>query len=297
MKYTAVLALTMATAGTAFGQTPKPATASFQYVNVLPGAPARVIGFEGMVNVSAIPNRPFSATEERHSLQVLGDGTRIENTDTSKIYRDAQGRTRIERPDGNITISDPAEGTTVELNSNDRTVRRMAVRNTFFKTTNGPGDPAANLDKMTAEAAHRAAVKGEAGVTDVFVQGDPVPGLETRAVRKMIINSAGPNISFRTTDDKGPDSAEESLGTQFINGVNAEGHRSTIKIPVGQIGNNRQLEVVSERWFSNDLQMMVKTSNTDPRFGDTTYQMTNIVQGAQDPSLFQVPADYRQQTR
>ena len=78
----------------------------------------------------------------------------------------------------------------------------------------------------------------------------------------------------------------------FINGINAEGHRSVIKIPAGQIGNNREIQVVSERWFSNDLQMTVKTSNTDPRFGDSTYELTNIVQGAQDPSLFQVPAGF-----
>jgi hypothetical protein len=36
--------------------------------------------------------------------------------------------------------------------------------------------------------------------------------------------------------------------------------------------------------------MNVKTTNSDPRFGETTYQLTNIMQVAPDPILFQVPA-------
>ena len=43
-----------------------------------------------------ITGSQFSATEQRHSLQVLGDGTRIEQSDQSQITRDAEGRTRTE---------------------------------------------------------------------------------------------------------------------------------------------------------------------------------------------------------
>ena len=49
---------------------------------------------------------------------------------------------------------------------------------------------------------------------------------------------------------------------------------------------------MSERWFSSDLQMLIRSSNNDPRFGETTYQLTGILQGAQDPTLFQIPADF-----
>ena len=38
--------------------------------------------------------------------------------------------------------------------------------------------------------------------------------------------------------------------------------------------------------------MLVKSVNTDPRFGTTTYQLTNIVQGEPASTLFQIPADY-----
>jgi hypothetical protein len=89
-----------------------------------------------------------------------------------------------------------------------------------------------------------------------------------------------------------PNLTAEDLGTQFINGVQAQGARIISTIPVGAIGNNRELKTVNERWVSKDLGLQVKTVNSDPRFGTTTYDLTNIVQGAPDPSLFRVPSDY-----
>src|SRR5580692_10727125 len=61
-----------------------------------------------------IRGKPFSATEERHSLQILGDGTRIENTETNRLYRDAEGRTRVEEMDGKVSINDPVARLTIE---------------------------------------------------------------------------------------------------------------------------------------------------------------------------------------
>jgi hypothetical protein len=86
----------------------------------------------------------------------------------------------------------------------------------------------------------------------------------------------------------------ENLKPQMVNGVTAQGTKVTNTIPRGQIGNDREIVVVTERWVSNDLQMLVKSVNTDPRFGDTTYEVTRIIQGPQDGSLFQVPSDYTQ---
>jgi len=91
---------------------------------------------------------------------------------------------------------------------------------------------------------------------------------------------------------EGDNGSVESLPPQMVNGAMAEGTRTTETIPVGKIGNDRAISIVNERWFSDDLQMLVKSTSSDPRFGDTTYQLTNIVQTSPDPSLFQVPADY-----
>lgn len=84
----------------------------------------------------------------------------------------------------------------------------------------------------------------------------------------------------------------EDLPQQMLNGVEVKGTRITITIPTGAIGNDRDLKVVNERWFSDSLKILVKSSNSDPRFGVTTYELTNISQTVPDPALFQIPADY-----
>ncbi|MBV9211198.1 MAG: hypothetical protein JOZ52_11240 [Acidobacteria bacterium] len=84
----------------------------------------------------------------------------------------------------------------------------------------------------------------------------------------------------------------ESLGTQTIEGVEAEGMRSTITIPAGRIGNDRALEIVSERWYSKALQVVVMSKHSDPRMGETVYRLTNIKRNEPDASLFKVPSDY-----
>ena len=87
----------------------------------------------------------------------------------------------------------------------------------------------------------------------------------------------------------------ESLGKQNIEGVEAEGTRTTISIPVGQIGNNQVLEIVTERWYSNELQEVILSKHIDPLQGDHTYRLTNIVRGEPSSELFQPPADFTAQ--
>jgi hypothetical protein len=89
---------------------------------------------------------------------------------------------------------------------------------------------------------------------------------------------------------------KESLGTQTINGVLAEGTRTTRTIPAGAIGNEKALQVVSERWYSADLQIVLKSTRTDPRFGTTTYTVTSLQRTEPAATLFSVPADYTVKT-
>jgi hypothetical protein len=90
----------------------------------------------------------------------------------------------------------------------------------------------------------------------------------------------------------GAELSKESLGTQSINGVDAEGTRVTHTIPAGRIGNDRPINIVFERWYSPDLQMVVKSTRTDPRFGTTTYTVTNVQRAEPAVALFTVPPDY-----
>jgi len=88
------------------------------------------------------------------------------------------------------------------------------------------------------------------------------------------------------------DAKTESLGTKTIEGVQAEGTRSIVVIPAGEIGNDKPLQVVHERWYSSHLQIPVVRKNSDPRLGENSYTLTKITQGEPDAALFQVPADY-----
>jgi hypothetical protein len=84
----------------------------------------------------------------------------------------------------------------------------------------------------------------------------------------------------------------EDLPPQTIGGIAAKGSRITITIPAGTFGNDRDIKVVNERWYSDEMQVLLKSTNSDPRFGVTTYELTNIARTAPDPAIFLVPAEY-----
>jgi hypothetical protein len=86
---------------------------------------------------------------------------------------------------------------------------------------------------------------------------------------------------------------EEVIGRKSIEGVDADGKRSTITIPAGSIGNDRPISIVSERWESPELQTVILSRHIDPRFGETTFRLTGINRAEPPHSLFEVPADYR----
>jgi hypothetical protein len=85
---------------------------------------------------------------------------------------------------------------------------------------------------------------------------------------------------------------QESLGTQTIEGVEAEGSRIVYTIQAGAIGNDRIIEVVFERWYSPELHLVIMAKHTDPRSGETVYRLTNINRSNPDPSLFEIPDGY-----
>jgi len=85
---------------------------------------------------------------------------------------------------------------------------------------------------------------------------------------------------------------KEDLGAQTVNGVPATGTRMTRTIPAGAMGNAQPMQIVRETWVSSDLQVPVTVKISDPRFGTTVTQLTNISRAEPDAALFQAPADY-----
>jgi hypothetical protein len=85
----------------------------------------------------------------------------------------------------------------------------------------------------------------------------------------------------------------ESLGRQTMEGVAVDGRRVTTTIPAGGMGNDQPIQIMTETWFSADLQTMVYSKRSDPRSGDTVTRMVNINRTEPARSLFDAPADYK----
>jgi hypothetical protein len=72
----------------------------------------------------------------------------------------------------------------------------------------------------------------------------------------------------------------------------------TRTIPAEAIGNQNAFVITSERWYSSTLDLLVENVHSDPRFGTTTYQLSNIGMSPAaslflpDPSFTQVQAKF-----
>jgi hypothetical protein len=136
-----------------------------------------------------------------------------------------------------------------------------------------------------------------AAVNDPVTNTRYVLDTDNKTARKMIVPPGEWGATRKHLESAGGRDADNetvttSLGAQTVGGVSAEGTRYTRTIPAGQIGNTKPIVIITERWYSPDLQMVVMTKHTDPRMGETSFQMTNIVRQEPAASLFQVPADY-----
>jgi len=78
--------------------------------------------------------------------------------------------------------------------------------------------------------------------------------------------------------------------------VLAHGTRETATIPAGAIGNERPIEITSERWYSDELEAVVLSRTSDPRFGETSYRLVNVARGEPSADLFAVPQGYELQS-
>lgn len=90
-----------------------------------------------------------------------------------------------------------------------------------------------------------------------------------------------------------PATKTESLGKQMVEGVECEGERAVTTMPAGTIGNDRPIETVNETWYSPELRIMILSKRSDPRFGESTYSVTNITRSEPYAELFQFPSDYK----
>ena len=197
---------------------------------------------------------PYSITfESEESRPGLPEGRRV-LTRLTKLYRDSQGRTRMERfmpvPPGapqdlrwlSIRILDPVAGVGYMFNLRDN----VAIRAVCAPV---PPRPAPTSDERAAA--------------------------EARAEARSRMTSE-----------------TERLGTQMIEGFLAEGKRTTTAYPAGSVNNDQPFVSVREVWHSPELKMEVLSKTTDPLRGDISERLTQFDRAEPDPSLFLPPPGY-----
>ena len=127
-------------------------------------------------------------------------------------------------------------------------------------------------------------------IHDPLLDVEYVIDLKRRTVEKKSFHHQPPPANAELP--KSANAKTEALGKQTIEGIEAEGTRSVITIPIGQIGNDRPLEIVSEQWYAPALQEIILSKHRDPRLGENIYRLTNINRSEPAATLFQPPADF-----
>lgn len=259
--------------------------------------------------------KPYSAEAVTEFVQVLGDGNRIVRKTSARLFRDAEGRTRREEltehggvPDRNsVVITDPVAGNNFILHAGTRIATKTPGMFARFEA-----------GTIAVQRSNNVVVEQRGGEPkiEVFTIPSDTTTAESRAVPLVLPagqgeatvavagGTAGQVTTFTVAGARGgargagpSQVSKEDLGQQQIEGVTANGTRTTTTIPAGAIGNELPITVVSEQWFTPDLDVLVLTRHNDPRVGETTYRLTNISRNEPDRSLFQVPSDYTLQDR
>ncbi len=246
-----------------------------------------------------VKGAPYSAQAVTESVQTLSDGNRIVRKNTAQLYRDAEGRTRREQTVGylgpyaasgeetqTVFINDPVAGFSYILEPSAKTARKMPRRELRFRVEGDAAEGAANQ-----KAAREVLRKVEVERTYQRVPGPAGSDHVTGTAVIVTAPPAGEGPTFMRHSSK-HEAKTEKLEARSFDGVKAEGTRTTVTIPAGEIGNEMPISIVDEHWYSPELQVTVMTRHSDPRSGETTYRLTNISRTEPASALFQVPSDY-----
>jgi hypothetical protein len=224
-------------------------------MNGVPGP--RFLGGEPGMPARVVINAPFTGDLITETSQTLSDGNHIRQSTAAHLVRDSEGRTRREQSLNGLGALGAAEGNARAVFISDPVAGVSYALNPSNRT----------VSRMAGPTRGRGGRNGK----------QPPPPGAPRWGR-----------AANTADIK-----TESLGRQTIEGLPADGSRVTETIRAGAMGNELPIEIVTERWYSPDLQMDVLTRRTDPRFGETVTKLTNISRAEPNHSLFEPPADYK----
>jgi hypothetical protein len=225
---------------------------------MMPGGPMggrmEILGFGEMHPGAVVSGAPYTAVAVVESKQTLADGNTINRSAQTNISRDSQGRTRRE-------TTFPAVGALA-----------ASGQPKMFVMIFDPVAGAAYVLHPDTKIAEKLPTPPGGKKSDTDFQSK----FDERMAKEIA------NGTLKKQD----------LGVQTVAGISAQGTRYTHTTPAGQMGNEKAIVEVSERWYSPDLQIVVKTTRNDPRSGDTSYTLTSIQRQEPAATLFAVPADY-----
>jgi hypothetical protein len=221
----------------------------------------RITFFMGFV-ANGRAGAPFSATTKTAFEQTLGDGNRIHNETRGFQARDSSGRTRTETVEQCLIGEDGQPHPQVRVEVDDPATQT-------------------DLEWHTGEDAQK--------VVQVLHRPAPrkmTPEDMAEMQRRMKLDEIRQKSESESR-------TEEKLGTRNLNGISAEGYRTTQVIPAGAQGNELPLKTTHEAWMSADTGLTLLVIEDDPRQGKSTFEYEDVTLREPDPALFKAPDGYK----
>ncbi|MCL4793950.1 MAG: hypothetical protein KJZ84_05275 [Bryobacteraceae bacterium] len=251
---------------------------------------------------SPVKGAPYAAETISETVQRLGDGTRIANTSTSRLFRDSEGRTRTDatlKPLGPwvaegggsaraiSTIFDPVTQESITLHHDTKTANRSNLRQALRHELRSDIEKKVRQE-VRVEIDRKIVIAGPGPGPSGAASAPPPPD-----VIHFVQEGLGPGpVATQFFFGEKSGAARKDLGRRVIEGLECEGALMTVTIPEGQVGNDRPIEITTETWRSPELRIEVLRKHNDPRYGETTYRVVNLVRAEQPRSLFEVPPGY-----
>lgn len=281
-----------------------------------------------------VPNAPYCADAMHETVQTLADGNRIVHKQTSRLCRDAQGRTRQEVASGErrrVYLRDPVAGEAWMLDPQLRHAIRLGAR-PHVEVERDPaweqrmkefsremrewaremGNWGREFGRDMAERMRRNPPGDGSGAQSPQAPRPPQPPMPPEATMppvavRIVIGEPrlaelpplpGPGavphpIAFqaRVRAPRGP-GITSNLPPETIEGLRAEGKRTTWTVEAGKIGNEKPIVITREIWTSPELQVTLRSRDVDPLTGESNYRLQNLTRAQPDAALFKVPAEY-----
>jgi hypothetical protein len=281
-----------------------------------------------MANARIVKGAPYSALAVSEFHQTLSDGNHIDRSRTTLLFRDGEGRTRQETmgthpmiflndvTSGRRYVLDPARKTALLLSpdghgpapENSGPGMLGSVGAVFHRTFNriavatGLSDPdPIEQGRPAPDVPQVGGFHGPEPAGDFHTFGPPPgpppggapPGPPPGPPPPGLGPDLGPlpTLPLVLREARGPGTVS-SLGSKEFDGVRADGTRTTWTIAAGQIGNEKPIVLTSDQWYAPDLLLVVATRDSDPRDGETLYQVRDLKRSEPSPELFAVPPDY-----